>query len=957
MCTQQTNITKPNREDCLMTNFKKKVLAFALASSMILSSVSVAFAANTTPVDKLGKMVELTVIQGEGGEINPAQTLTRYRAVAMQIKLMGRFEEIGNYNVAGKQSFKDAPAGEGFVAKLMAFVKNTPELGIQGYPDGSFKPMEPITAKEYAHIMLLSLGYEYGKDYTWSQVASLAVALGIADHEAEVTNAHISVGQVADFTYDALALPAKNETAKTLGEKLGYPVVITTPVVEVKELAVAQVVASNLKSVRVVFNQEIDKDSVSDASIKVKDKTIEVSLADDKKTAVIVFNANLAQSEEIEITVNGVKAANGKELKDYTNKVTVNDTTIPALLAVNVINAQQIEILASEPINFTNSGYQVLNNIKVDGAAAIARVTADHVNNKVLMEFSTIKNAGTYSIEIADVSDFSGYKAPKSTFSFTIVEDKDAPVMTTAEAKNIREILVTFNESVKTPGSFKVNGTDMDATPVANSNGTQFLLSKAGFSLDLSAIVEVKVAYKGQKDFVGNEVKDEITFTFKVQDDITLPSVAHKLETGNKLTLTFSKSMLTDVGTIKVLDKDAKEVKSFNVSDLTFKADTNNTVIEMAGSALTLDNVDPAKYTINIKGMKDASVRRNDLVEQKLEINALDTKNPTVTNTYFVQNGSEVDKDTITFYFSEEMDKATVNNLSNYLKQGGVVLSAINKVAVKEIAANGKSVTITYPNARTLTGADKFTIYALKDVAGNMMDATADIGRLMETAISYVSASVYNKNEIVVEFNTDIQSVDPSAIKVLKNGEAYTIATMATIKDGRFVTFTLQKELDATNPSEYTVAANSTHIALIKNVYGEAFANTATIADGTVKDYIAPEIKSVTKGEGNTIVLTYSENITVTNATGLLYDLTVENLDDKVQLAPTSEFTIAHEDNKIIITLLRTTNNNDHKFAVTLRNGRYITDASGQGNKAGAFEQKVVKGADDKDATFNIAAE
>lgn len=687
-----------------------------------------------------------------------------------------------------------------------------------------------------------------------------------------------------------------------------------------------------------------------------------------------MFGTSLSQSTKVKVVVDGVKATNGTAVEKAEKEVTVMDTTLPEVLSAKALNKKQVELQFSEPVNFSKAAYEVLNNIKVDGVAAIAKVTPNHAENKVVLEFASNLKTGTLKFDVSDIADFAGYKISAKQFDVEVAEDTAAPEIVKAEARNKNTIRVTFNEKVASVGSFEINDTPIATnlvTEVPGSNGTQFDIT---YTLDLSAVVEVRVEYKGQKDVADNEVKEWKTFKFSVADDTTLPTVTHSLGDGNKLTLTFSKSMKTNAGTIKVYDKDNKEVASLAVSGLTFKANTNNTVLELTGAQLGLDNVNAGQYTIKIKDMKDNSIRENLLPEQTITIEAKDTKKPLVTNGYLVTNGTltgaDLGKDdTITIFFNEPMDEATLKNLSNY-SVNGTVLSTVSGAAVKSVAADGKSVVLTYPNARNLT-TEQITLVALKDVAGNMINTTS-ISKLASTAVAVTGVEATKKNEIVVTFNTAIKSVDPSAIKIQKTtdggatwtDEALPISATIDSTNNAKVKFVLNKDLNTTT-ANYRVVDNNSN--LIKNIYDDAFKTNANDqfadldADGTIEagevvaiaDKIAPELVSVKKHatDSDKIVLTFSEAL-ANPAAGFIYDLRVKNLTEDVELIPTTDFTVARtgaNNEEITITIIKDGVDAD-KFSVELLNGRYLTDASVAANTAIAFSAKTVTDANGADA-------
>ncbi len=51
---------------------------------------------------------------------------------------------------------------------ILGYLKEHPQLGYQGYPDGTFRPNADMSVKEYYKLMLVSLGYREDKDFSWN---------------------------------------------------------------------------------------------------------------------------------------------------------------------------------------------------------------------------------------------------------------------------------------------------------------------------------------------------------------------------------------------------------------------------------------------------------------------------------------------------------------------------------------------------------------------------------------------------------------------------------------------------------------------------------------------------------------------------------------------------------------------------------------------------------------------
>ncbi|WP_301108433.1 S-layer homology domain-containing protein [Sporosarcina sp.] len=97
--------------------------------------------------DAVNDLAARNIIGGyPDGTFKPGNSITRGQAAAIIAKMRG----LDTSTVKG-QKFKDVPASHGF---YKAIVKMAEEGIIGGYPDGSFKPNEPIKRKNMAAILV-----------------------------------------------------------------------------------------------------------------------------------------------------------------------------------------------------------------------------------------------------------------------------------------------------------------------------------------------------------------------------------------------------------------------------------------------------------------------------------------------------------------------------------------------------------------------------------------------------------------------------------------------------------------------------------------------------------------------------------------------------------------------------------------------------------------------------------
>ena len=144
----------------------KKLLALTLALAMVLSvSAFAGYKADTyADADKIAAGCEdaiellyaLDIMKGDGKNFNPEASVTRAEMAKMIYVILNYGEDDKAVTYTGGKFFSDVPAGiwyEGYVNYAAATKL------VQGRPDGTFGPMDPVTTAEAAKMLLTAIGY------------------------------------------------------------------------------------------------------------------------------------------------------------------------------------------------------------------------------------------------------------------------------------------------------------------------------------------------------------------------------------------------------------------------------------------------------------------------------------------------------------------------------------------------------------------------------------------------------------------------------------------------------------------------------------------------------------------------------------------------------------------------------------------------------------------------------
>lgn len=837
----------------------KKTLSLLLALVLVLGSFSTVFAAMPeTDVEKAELLKELGILVGDNsGDLMLDEDLNRAQAVVILSRLMKAGDVAKEFPV-DDLPFDDVtdPIYPHYVAWAVANDLT------QGISATKFDPKGDLTAQQFATFLLRALGYEIDAE-AYETAFETAEELGIfADLNVEKETV-LKRKDMAVMTFNVLYVPMKDSEV-TLGEFLELELPQEEP--EVPATLEAEVVADNLKSFMVVFNQPVKSAKVTVKDVELEDDT---SLSEDKTTFVGAYKTKLDQSSTVTFVINAETEA-GLKLEDYEVKKTVNDVTIPVLLSAKALNPKQIELLFSEPVQLDYE-LQLIENIKVDGESIVAKTKVDPLTNKVTVTLYDPMSEGTKVLKVSNVKDYADLAIVDAEFNITVVKDEDAPVAVSAEVLNNKEIVVTFNEPLDEYelGTFTVDGVEVEKENIKQiaPNKIKLVLEK---ELTIAAVIEVRIGYKGQKDVMGNEVKETKYITTKVEDDITLPTVeltSVEVKDGfNVITLTFNKAMTTDAGKYQILDKNDNVIAEEEFKDAenaSFESDKKVLKIK------ALDDKNPDKYSVKLIDMKDASIRTNPLGTVTLSFTAKDTKAPKVDPVAKLEiaekpkNNKYTNK--ITIYFSEAMDKDTIENLANYMV-GGKPLHSESAYTEAKAAADKKSVVITYVTPDEIDEDNvNITIKVLKtvkDEAGNTLDDDADVevSPVSKLSLEVVgNAKLTAANKIEVKFNNSIQTVYTSLFKVMvgKDSDAEELKGNSIRSyeiDGETVIFTLAKDLDLDEEYSLKVVDNK----LVKDKFGNFLAEDEKGV--LVDDEVVPTL-TVAKYAKDEIKFTFSRNV------------------------------------------------------------------------------------------------
>lgn len=683
----------------------------------------------------------------------------------------------------------------------------------------------------------------------------------------------------------------------------------------VKVLKVESVSAINLNQVKVTFAGEVDKTSaetitnyvLAGVDLTASDKA---ELQSDKKTVLINLNTAQVQFAKAAFKVKGNMIFGGSSTQTvptYETTLTFSDTVVPTVSSITVTGNKQLTVVFSEPV-FMNPGFVTAagSKFKIDGqyltnygfsSATAQNLTASNYSNKLVLDFATAINAGTYSLTTlasdgTNLKDAAGFALVEQANSFTIASVVNAPTIVSVTGQDNGTIYVTYDRamatSALTAANYKVNDVTLSTVGTFKS-GTGDTVVKLASIANVSAGANTLTVVKNTvADSYGNllNATADTRVAFTATTDTTKPTVTSVSSiTNSQVRVKFSEDVNSAYATNKanyvVKDSSGLTISNTNYAiATTTSADTYdiNFTTPLVGS----------NYSLTIKNVVDLAKVPNVMDPYTTSFSGIDDVAPTVLSRIEVAGSTTK----VAVNFSEAMDASTITNAANYQYQDNATPAVTRNLpsgTTLVAGADNKSVEITFPTSYVVNGTatTQYSVILLntsnvKDAGGNVLQ-NISTGLLSITAPNTATGPAYvaesfkltaTSSKVTAEFSMD------QAITTLVRTD-FTVAGQqadAAYMSGKKVV------LEFTNAGKMAAikaagvgATLATATETSTNVYGTPI--VAIPGQVVYEDLIAPELLSIAKVNGSTtqINVVFSESLDDTILGLYANDFTVQS--------------------------------------------------------------------------------
>lgn len=725
-----------------------------------------------------------------------------------------------------------------------------------------------------------------GAAYAIDQAQSLKVASYEVSEAGKVVTFKISDGESVKVTLDK-ALEANKETEvkftykdKEFTEKVTYVVTAATKV--------ESATTSNYKELTVKFDGEVDQKTAENEDNYKVNNSLSFSkavLSSDKRTVTLRIaegSATLPKQEEAELKISNVKNSDGTKTFSETVKFTAVDTQIPTITETKGLGTKAIRVQFSEPV--TSLSASNIANYRIDGTPVSGYVTFSYPNVAVI---TTNVAVGEHKLTVSNVEDFAGFKTVPTESTFSVSEDTTAPEIVSSVANDLDEVVITFNEPVKSVSKAYHTSSGRTASEIKISDNTVTLK----FSTDANKLSSgVNTVYlEGVKDYSDNSADRQATVT-PVLDTVrpTVNSVASEVNSANltKLTVQFSKSVSDDAlqGSNYTLRKsDGSLYKGTGFSSEGHPVGTIGFVANKDRQEVTFttlgDKLPAGSYTLDVTGIRDTRTVANAMAPQSISFTvsavgdvALNSSWSEVYNTDYTRVYVNFNKAVATTGNGNALD---VNKYSYVVDKAGVKSyhSFPASATVSQYDANTVYITAKTADLAEFNAADTTKQIRVSNVADNNGNfiSNGSVKSIVDRSASTVGikeVKATSAKKVSVEFVGAVSLVEDNDFIFSSNGTpistSFSKSNQTVNSDGNTVVeFTFSSDVLAAGTG-LTYTTQATTDINTKDSYGRKLGEVTSATE--VVDAIAPSLVEAKANEGTkTITLTFDESVTIYN--------------------------------------------------------------------------------------------
>lgn len=810
----------------------KRLLSLVVSAALLVSTPGLSFA--STGADYLK---QYAFVKGnEKGDLMVNAPLTRAEACVLLAEIYGEKEQAQKYDKAS--GFKDIKKGQWFYG----FITYAQSKGwVKGYSDGTFKPKDTISAKEWSSMLMKALSY----DVTWATVEEDLLTLGIVvtadDKEA------ILRGEAFEAMWQTVNTP-RNGKDVALGVELGKLESETKPVesfkitqgsvTSLREITLQTTVPLDDKYATDLRQYEVSAKGIYDLSVK------KVTYDKAQGKLQLFLNKAVPQQTDVAINIKKMVSETGAVIENRQMTVTLLDVTPPTVVGAKTIGKRAIKVTFSEPLMSRSDQDAAFSSDAIpklaynvfslnDGKISISDVTLLNNQKEAIIE-TYADLTGTIKVKSTEgLKDYFGFKVANMDLAVTYTPDTTAPMVVTVEDVSPVGVTLVFNEDIKIISTAITNYYHTNTSTYVDEISSTKHLDGNRLRLNFTRNIlssGTNVVYLNAniiQDYSGNK-NAMLQATVTLEKDTVKPVVNKVYPVSESLIRAeFSEALFNRNGeaqsraNFKFLDEQGRDM-SHLISTVVYRSDLQAVDIAFTQGLRGL-------YKLDISGVKDYS--ENVVDSKAFEVTMKDLTPPDPSKwTARVYNTGKADQ-MIKIKFDEPMLTTGSNSmlLSEKYIVNGIALDKLDSSLLRMDGTDDYSAVVIYYPGKAVNGGVDFTVNtASKIEIGRLSDAGENYIRAFSTSLKLegkgymdvLEVAQVGRNQVAVTLSDLASAINMSDFIVEGNGKTYTAVDYQseTVENRKTkITMTMSEDLlgDSKN-LRLRILSNGT-----SNMYGE----------------------------------------------------------------------------------------------------------------------------------------
>lgn len=301
-----------------------KLVSFVLVIVLMSSLILPAYAEEELSVyEKADILNELSLLSGDGsGNYMLDKTLLRSEAATFITRLIGKSKYVqDNKDLLSVTKYPDVPADQWY-APYVGYCSN---VGIiAGNDQGFYEPNEEISERAFLKLVIVALGYEYGKDFAWNTVFKVAYELGLVNDAGYLTktqdNENYPRREVVNVMYNALTKVNKTTNITLLQNLVNENLITVEQAMKVtgqtestSQELFKQIIVSNKNCIIVYLNQNIKalkSENVNIYETQNVSKKLEITNIVQQDKILVIYTSDQERYINYTLELNNVYAEN-----------------------------------------------------------------------------------------------------------------------------------------------------------------------------------------------------------------------------------------------------------------------------------------------------------------------------------------------------------------------------------------------------------------------------------------------------------------------------------------------------------------------------------------------------------------------------------------------------------------------------------------------------------------------